>query len=151
MPARHCSPDTCKRGCRTSSSLGLHSPAYSTVTEEHESSRPSSTAPSPRQSGLRLADGKGPQLDPLLELAASKYVRIRALNEGGSGFVHLAVERFTGEQVAIKYLPRGSALQGAERELLNLRACAVNPHIIRFKEVRHECTNPALQAAQHTC
>ena len=79
------------------------------------------------------------QNDPLLELASSKYAKLRALNEGGSGFVHLAVEKFTGEQVAIKYLPRGSALQGAERELLNLRACAINPHIIKFKEVSRVC------------
>ena len=74
-------------------------------------------------------------LDPLLELSATKYRKLRALNEGGSGFVHLCMDKYTGEQVAIKYLPRGPHLQGADRELLNLRACAVNPHIVKYREV----------------
>ena len=74
-------------------------------------------------------------LDPLLELSETKYRKLKPLNEGGSGFVHLCMDKYTGEQVAIKYLPRGPHLQGAERELLNLRACAINPHIVKYKEV----------------
>jgi serine/threonine-protein kinase SRK2 len=65
-----------------------------------------------------------------------QYVKIKDLNSGTSGFVQLAYNLQTGEQVAIKFIERGIQMQRiVARELLNHRMCALHPHIVQLKEV----------------
>lgn len=72
--------------------------------------------------------------DPLRD--SRKYAKIKDLNSGTSGFVQLAFNLETGEQVAIKFIERGPHIQRTvARELLNHRLCALHPHIIQLKEV----------------
>lgn len=53
---------------------------------------------------------------------------------GTSGFVQLAYNLQTGEQVAIKFIERGIQMQRiVARELLNHRMCALHPHIVQLK------------------
>lgn len=53
---------------------------------------------------------------------------------GTSGFVQLAYNLLTGEQVAIKFIERGIQMQRiVARELLNHRMCALHPHIVQLK------------------
>lgn len=56
---------------------------------------------------------------------------------GASGFVQLAHDGKTGEEVAIKFVPRGSPYlhRAAEREILNHRLLAGHAHIVQFREV----------------
>ncbi|KAK9792998.1 hypothetical protein WJX73_004517 [Symbiochloris irregularis] len=73
--------------------------------------------------------------DPLGKHPSCCYRKIRSLNDGSSGFVQLAEEINTKQQVAIKFLERGSrAIIDADREICNLRLCCMHPFIIRFKE-----------------
>ena len=67
---------------------------------------------------------------------------------GTSGFVQLAYNLQTGEQVAIKFIERGIQMQRiVARELLNHRMCALHPHIVQLK-VRNRRTRPySLQSA----
>ena len=61
---------------------------------------------------------------------------------GTSGFVQLAFNLETGEQVAIKFIERGAHMQRiVARELLNHRLCALHPHIVQLKVrlVRGSC------------
>ena len=64
---------------------------------------------------------------------------------GASGFVQLAHDGKTGEEVAIKFVPRGSPYlhRAAEREILNHRLLAGHAHIVQFREVRaaHSCSD----------
>eukprot|EP00208_Stichococcus_sp_RCC1054_P006645 CAMPEP_0206137726 /NCGR_PEP_ID=MMETSP1473-20131121/2795_1 /ASSEMBLY_ACC=CAM_ASM_001109 /TAXON_ID=1461547 /ORGANISM="Stichococcus sp, Strain RCC1054" /LENGTH=349 /DNA_ID=CAMNT_0053530941 /DNA_START=308 /DNA_END=1357 /DNA_ORIENTATION=- len=66
-----------------------------------------------------------------------RYVHIRPLNSGASGFVQLALDTETDEQVAIKFIERGgrTSQRIIARELLNHRECAMHPHIVQLKEV----------------
>lgn len=73
-----------------------------------------------------------------------RYRPIRDLNSGTFGFVQLALDTQTNEQVAIKFLERGSGVsKNVLREILNHRLCIVHPHIVQFKEVcltaKHLC------------
>lgn len=54
---------------------------------------------------------------------------------GASGFVQLALNTQTNEQVAIKFLERGggSSQRVIARELLNHRECALHPNIVQLK------------------
>ena len=54
---------------------------------------------------------------------------------GASGFVQLAIDRETSEQVAIKFIERAghTSQRIIARELLNHRECAMHPHIIQLK------------------
>ena len=54
---------------------------------------------------------------------------------GASGFVQLAVDTETDEQVAIKFIERGgrTSQRIIARELLNHRECAMHPHIVQLK------------------
>ena len=53
---------------------------------------------------------------------------------GTSGFVQLAFNLETGDQVAIKFIERGAHMQRiVARELLNHRLCALHPHIVQLK------------------
>ncbi len=56
-------------------------------------------------------------------------------HSGASGFVQLAIDRETNEQVAVKFIERaGNTSQRIiARELLNHRECAMHPHIIQLK------------------
>lgn len=68
--------------------------------------------------------------------AHSYYMKVRNLREGSSGSVHLAVDLRFGNQVAIKFIPRGSnSVQVVAREVLNQRLCFHHPHIVQFREV----------------
>lgn len=64
---------------------------------------------------------------------------------GASGFVQLAKDKQTGEQVAIKFVPRGSPYlhRAAEREILNHRLLEGHKHIVQFHEV---CCKVLVQA-----
>jgi len=56
------------------------------------------------------------------------------LCSGTSGFVQLAFNLETGDQVAIKFIERGAHMQRiVARELLNHRLCALHPHIVQLK------------------
>lgn len=61
-----------------------------------------------------------------------------ALCSGASGFVQLALDTETDEQVAIKFIERGgrTSQRIIARELLNHRECAMHPHIIQLKVTR---------------
>lgn len=52
--------------------------------------------------------------------------------------MQLARDSETGEEVAIKFVPRGSPYlhRAAEREILNHRLLAGHAHIVQFREVR---------------
>jgi hypothetical protein len=54
---------------------------------------------------------------------------------GASGFVQLALDKRTNEQVAIKFLERGggASQRVIARELLNHRECALHPNIVQLK------------------
>ena len=58
-----------------------------------------------------------------------------AVGSGASGSVHLAIDKETQEQVAIKFIERhGPTSQRIiARELLNHRECARHPHIIQLR------------------
>jgi len=57
------------------------------------------------------------------------------LCSGASGFVQLAIDRDTNEQVAVKFIERAghTSQRIIARELLNHRECAMHPHIIQLK------------------
>ncbi|KAK9810565.1 hypothetical protein WJX73_001103 [Symbiochloris irregularis] len=64
-----------------------------------------------------------------------KYEWIRDLNAGTYGFVQLAREKQTGQEVAIKFLERGDKItKSVEREISN-HSNLLHPHIVQFKEV----------------
>eukprot|EP00884_Botryococcus_braunii_P022478 jgi/Botrbrau1/8914/Bobra.0148s0028.1 len=64
-----------------------------------------------------------------------KYEKVRDINAGAFGFVQLARNKFTHQQVAIKFLPRGSAInKHVAREIVN-HSNFCHPHVIQFKEV----------------
>mmetsp|Transcript_7196 Transcript_7196/g.21173 ORF Transcript_7196/g.21173 Transcript_7196/m.21173 type:complete len:450 (-) Transcript_7196:3238-4587(-) len=82
------------------------------------------------------SDDEGdPQNEPLLD--NPYYRKLQDLNRGASGFVQLAVNLKTREQVAIKFLERGggASQRVIARELLNHRECALHPNIVQLKEV----------------
>jgi len=63
-----------------------------------------------------------------------KYRKIRDLNSGTFGFVELAMDKTTGQQVAIKFIERGDKVtKYVEREIQNHRTL-MHPHIVQFKE-----------------
>lgn len=66
-----------------------------------------------------------------------RYAYIRPLNSGASGFVQLALDTRTNEQIAIKFIERGKRTchRIIARELLNHRECAMHPHIVQLKAV----------------
>lgn len=65
----------------------------------------------------------------------SSYEVLRNLNSGTFGFVVLAHDKRSKENVAIKFLERGEKItKYVEREILNHRVLN-HPHIIKFKEV----------------
>ena len=69
------------------------------------------------------------QQDPLG--AQSKYRILKNINSGSYGQVQLAVDRTTGEQVAIKLMERGSKItKYVERELIN-HSHLLHPHIVQ--------------------
>eukprot|EP00884_Botryococcus_braunii_P001785 jgi/Botrbrau1/11607/Bobra.247_1s0021.1 len=65
-----------------------------------------------------------------------KYQTIDWLGEGSFGFVLLAQNLQTGEEVAIKFWPRGpgTITKNVQREVLN-HSSFLHPHIVQFKEV----------------
>ncbi len=63
--------------------------------------------------------------------AQSKYKILKNINSGSYGQVQLAVDRTTGEQVAIKLMERGSKItKYVERELIN-HSHLLHPHIVQ--------------------
>lgn len=76
-----------------------------------------------------------PGIEPLRN--HPRYTKIADLNRGSYGFVQLARDNATGEEVAIKFIQRGEKLAGryVEREIVN-HSMLLHPHIIQFKEVR---------------
>lgn len=75
---------------------------------------------------------------------------------GASGFVQLALDKRTNEQVAIKFLERGggASQRVIARELLNHRECALHPNIVQLKvpaawtrSVLHGCRLAVLPAS----
>jgi serine/threonine-protein kinase SRK2 len=63
-----------------------------------------------------------------------KYKKVRDLNSGTFGFVELAMDKTTGQQVAIKFIERGDKVtKYVEREIQNHRTL-MHPHIVQFKE-----------------
>ncbi|CAL5221600.1 g3820 [Coccomyxa viridis] len=71
--------------------------------------------------------------DPLL--GHPKYMKVADLNRGAFGFVQLAKDVTTGEQVAIKFIERGDKISKyVEREIINHKQLR-HPHIVELKEV----------------
>mmetsp|Transcript_1527 Transcript_1527/g.4535 ORF Transcript_1527/g.4535 Transcript_1527/m.4535 type:complete len:550 (-) Transcript_1527:1045-2694(-) len=66
-----------------------------------------------------------------------RYRKLRSVNRGSHGFVQLALDMDTGNQVAIKFIPRGPNMQTKSilRELLNQRLCLQHPHIVQLEQV----------------
>jgi len=65
----------------------------------------------------------------------ARYELIRELGKGNFGQAMLAKDKLTGEQVAIKFLPRGSQItRHVEREILNHRTLQ-HPNVVSFREV----------------
>lgn len=72
-------------------------------------------------------------MDSVLE--PSRYQKIRDLNSGTFGFVELALDKVTGQQVAIKFIERGDKVtKYVSREIVNHRYL-MHPHVVQFKEV----------------
>lgn len=72
--------------------------------------------------------------DPLH--AHPRFRKIKDIGAGTYGFVMLAHDSETGEEVAIKFLERGKTLgKMVEREILSHRLCSAHPHIVRFQEL----------------
>jgi hypothetical protein len=61
------------------------------------------------------------------------------MRRGASGFVQLALDTRTNEQIAIKFIERGKRTchRIIARELLNHRECAMHPHIVQLKVHTH--------------
>lgn len=65
-----------------------------------------------------------------------RYQKVKDLNAGAFGFVQLALDSVTNEEVAIKFIERGNSItKSVLREILNHRLCAVHPHIVQLREV----------------
>lgn len=65
-----------------------------------------------------------------------RYRRVQALNSGTFGFVQLALDTHTGQQVAIKFLERGPGIsKGVVREVRNHLLVSMHPHVVQFREV----------------
>lgn len=65
----------------------------------------------------------------------SKYQKVKSLNSGTFGFVELALDKTTGQQLAIKFIERGEKVtKYVSREIINHRHL-MHPHIVQFKEV----------------
>ncbi|KAL6750394.1 Snf1-like ser/thr protein kinase [Haematococcus lacustris] len=74
-----------------------------------------------------------PAKDPLA--GHERYEKIQDLSSGSFGFVQLARNKATGEQVAIKFIERGDRVNKyVEAEILNHRSLR-HPHVVEFKEV----------------
>lgn len=72
-----------------------------------------------------------------------RYEKVRDIGKGSQGFVLLANDKFAGERVAIKCVPKGFAgCDNMKRELLNHRGLW-HAHIVQFYEVfvtdQHVC------------
>lgn len=73
-------------------------------------------------------------------------------------FSRCGAEEGSGVQVAVKLVKKGAiSMQRVRREVLNLRLCAVHPHIITFRDVRalqrsplgsRDSTNPEASATR---
>jgi len=76
-----------------------------------------------------------PKIDPLV--GHPRYQRLGDISRGSSGFVLLALDRQTGQQVAIKFIPTGAAFKEAsiQRELTNQAMCSGHPHIVQLLDV----------------
>lgn len=71
--------------------------------------------------------------DPLKE--SIKYQKVSDLSSGSFGIVQLALNKETGEHVAIKSIERGDRVNRyVEAEILNHRMLR-HPHVVEFKEV----------------
>ncbi|KAK9915345.1 hypothetical protein WJX75_007906 [Coccomyxa subellipsoidea] len=71
--------------------------------------------------------------EPLL--GHPKYMKVADLNRGAFGFVQLAKDLETGEQVAIKFIERGDKISKyVEREIMNHKQLR-HPHIVELREV----------------
>eukprot|EP00803_Ostreobium_quekettii_P004162 evm.model.scf_1037.8 EVM.evm.TU.scf_1037.8 scf_1037:46121-47071(+) len=64
-----------------------------------------------------------------------RYQKLKDLNSGAFGFVQLALDRDTGEKVAIKFLLRGPKIdKNVRREIFNHRRL-LHHHVVQFKGV----------------
>ena len=80
---------------------------------------------------------------PVTESMMHRFRRLGELRtpdtcgSGGGALTLLARDEDTAQLVTIKLLRRGSAdVDNAANEILNMRACAAHPFIVRFKQVR---------------
>lgn len=65
----------------------------------------------------------------------NRYAELAILNCGSTGFVQLARDKITNEQVAIKYIERGEKIsRHVLREIINHRNL-LHHHVVQFKEV----------------
>jgi len=80
-----------------------------------------------------MAAVQPPETDPLL--GHHKYQRLRHLSGGACGFVVLALDKSTGDLVAVKLIERNEEkiTKNVEREIIN-HSCLIHPHIVRFRE-----------------
>ncbi|KAK9829253.1 hypothetical protein WJX72_004786 [[Myrmecia] bisecta] len=79
--------------------------------------------------------GERPAEGPEPLLTHPRYQKIRDLNKGTFGFVQLAMDRETGEQLAIKLIERGEKISKyVQREIVNHKRL-IHPHIIELREV----------------
>lgn len=110
------------------------------------SSNSTSTATNSLQSRGSSGDSKTPR--SVLDNAAStrntkdplkdhpKYRKVDDIATGASGFVQLAANKATNQQVAIKFVERGSSsIKLVIREVLNQRLCFMHPHVVQFYEL----------------
>ncbi|KAL4434846.1 hypothetical protein ABPG77_005373 [Micractinium sp. CCAP 211/92] len=67
---------------------------------------------------------------------SARYERVRDLNSGSYGSVVLALDKLTGQEVAIKYIERGAEkiTKYVEREIINHMKLR-HPHVVELKEV----------------
>ncbi len=63
-----------------------------------------------------------------------KYEKIQTLGRGAFGFVMLAKNTTTNEQVAVKCLKRSEVNKYIEAEIVN-HSMLYHPHVIQFKDV----------------
>ena len=76
---------------------------------------------------------------PLPELASARYQLLRPLGKGGAGTVHLALDRETGEEVALKKLSRVDSRSVArfKREFRSL-ADLHHPNLVKLYDLQRD-------------
>ncbi|XVF15610.1 hypothetical protein REPUB_Repub09cG0169200 [Reevesia pubescens] len=77
----------------------------------------------------------GPAMDMPIKHDSDRYDFVKDIGSGNFGVARLMRDKFTKEEVAVKYIERGDKIdENVQREIINHRLLR-HPNIVRFKEV----------------